>query len=234
MDHATHGRKRVFLSHSSRDRSDAQAIADGLESRGVGVWLATRQIASGESYAAAIAKGIAETSEFVVLISESALESPHVPREMNLAIEERKAIHPITLSSEFLDPRSLPDEWRYWLGTVQVSVLADLGPSLDGLARLLAPERTEGPEQIETVAFKNRPDARTGGSHRVGVESTQAIRSLLIHAGLQGLTYAEVCSRARRLHISEESVESAVLSLSEAHLISFEGELANDTTIRLN
>ena len=86
-----------FVSHSSKDASNAISLVERLESRGVKCWVAPRNIRAGANYSAEIVTGIQSSASLIVLISKDSLASRHVEREVNIADGLRKSIYPVKL-----------------------------------------------------------------------------------------------------------------------------------------
>ena len=87
-----------FVSHSSKDVTNAMSLVERLESRGVKCWVAPRNIRAGAAYASEIVVGIQSSVSFIVLISKESLTSRHVEREVNIADGLRKSIYPVKLA----------------------------------------------------------------------------------------------------------------------------------------
>jgi hypothetical protein len=95
--------KVVFLSHSSKDKPFVRQLAADLTKENILVWLDEQQINVGDSINDKISQGLAESDYFVITMSENAINSEWVKRELNSAlikeIESRKVkILPIKLS----------------------------------------------------------------------------------------------------------------------------------------
>lgn len=73
----------AFISYSSKDRNIADNLCNKLESRGIKVWYAPRNVHG--SYASAIMKGISEATHFIVIVSKNSLSSQHVLNEIDNA-----------------------------------------------------------------------------------------------------------------------------------------------------
>ena len=86
-----------FISHSSKDMTNAMSLVERLESRGVNCWVAPRNIDAGANYSDEIVEGIRTSASLIVLISKDSLNSRHVQREVNLADDLRKPIYPVKL-----------------------------------------------------------------------------------------------------------------------------------------
>lgn len=75
----------AFISYSSRDKNIADNLCAKLESRGVRVWYAPRDVRG--PYASAIVEAIERCTHFVVILSQSSIRSQHVLNEVDLAFE---------------------------------------------------------------------------------------------------------------------------------------------------
>lgn len=83
---------RIFLSHSSKNAKEAEAVCKVLEQAGHKCFLAPRDIPSGREYAEEIVNGIDSSSAVVLLLSEAANSSPHVLREIERAVSKKLSI----------------------------------------------------------------------------------------------------------------------------------------------
>lgn len=126
---------RLFVSHASEEESVATGLTAELQRHGVSAWLATRDIQVGENYAAQIHDAIVESSHLVVLLSPASIESVHVQREVNLALDQGKALLPVVVAEhpDFLS--TLPAQWKYWLGVVQVVPYFSAANTVEALLR---------------------------------------------------------------------------------------------------
>ena len=75
----------AFISYSGGDRNVADNLCHKLESRGVKVWYAPRDVQG--PYAEAITVAIREATHFVVILSHNSMESQHVLNEVDLAFK---------------------------------------------------------------------------------------------------------------------------------------------------
>jgi TIR domain len=76
---------KVFISYSSQDATVAERVCSALEAAGLPCWIAPRDVRAGESYAAAIVEAISSSRMLVLLLSQGAISSPHVLREVERA-----------------------------------------------------------------------------------------------------------------------------------------------------
>jgi hypothetical protein len=87
----------VFISYASADEDRAQVIRDDLESDGIDCWMSSRDIRASEDYVTTIPPVIAGAKLVLVVISGSALVSPHVFGEVRLATDDKKPILPVRI-----------------------------------------------------------------------------------------------------------------------------------------
>ena len=78
----------VFISHSSSDAKVAKELCGLLEENGHKCFLAPRDIRSGYQYAEEIMNGIERSDVMLLLMSNTANQSPHVLREVERAVSK--------------------------------------------------------------------------------------------------------------------------------------------------
>lgn len=128
-------RVMFFVSHASEDGQAAVNVVIELQNQGVDTWLATRDIQVGENYAAQIHDAIVKSSHLIVLLSTESITSVHVQREVNLALDQGKSLLPVVVSQDPGFMATLPPEWRYWLGVVQVVPYSGAANAVEVLLR---------------------------------------------------------------------------------------------------
>ena len=82
----------VFVSYASQDAFVANSIVQNLEQRGLRCWMAPRDVKPGAQYADAIVAAINEAEAVVLVLSQSAMASSHVAREVERAASKHKPI----------------------------------------------------------------------------------------------------------------------------------------------
>lgn len=102
----------VFISYASPDSSVADALCEALEREGVTCWIAPRDVVPGEFYADAIVRAIDASKVIVLVLSQNAVTSQHVLREVERASSKR---HPVV--SFRVDLAPLPAALEYFLNT---------------------------------------------------------------------------------------------------------------------
>ncbi|MEO0551081.1 MAG: TIR domain-containing protein [Pseudomonadota bacterium] len=104
----------VFVSHSRKDIDVASQLSDGLSELGLHPWLDVDELSAGQNWAGAIVRAIKTSVAFILLISETSIDSDHVRREMYLADKYSK---PLILIN--LDNTTLPEDFDYFLSVHQ-------------------------------------------------------------------------------------------------------------------
>jgi TIR domain len=94
----------LFISHASKDKPFVRKLATALLSEGFPVWLDSWSLTLGDSLLDKIYEGIEKSSMVILVISQHAIESGWVNRELNAALEKekqagRKFVIPIKIDS---------------------------------------------------------------------------------------------------------------------------------------
>jgi TolB-like protein len=114
--------KTIFISYASSDAIVGNQVCEFLENHGVLCWMAPRDVKPGAVYADAIVRAINEANVLVLVLSASAMASPHVGREVERAASKRKPI--VTLR---VDAAPLSPELEYFLSNSQWIDVTSLG-----------------------------------------------------------------------------------------------------------
>lgn len=99
----------VFISHSSLDKTIANAICNYLESNGIRCWIAPRDIDTSD-WAGSIMDGLRKSNVFVVIVSQNSAGSAEVNKEVTLATQCCRYILPFRVDKE-----DLSDHMKYHL-----------------------------------------------------------------------------------------------------------------------
>jgi len=148
----------VFLSHSSADKATAQAVLEGLESRGIRCWIAPRDIAAGSEYGQEIVEAIKSCRAFVVIFSASANTSPHVRREVERAVSAERTIIPFRI--EDVMPTGAMEyalASTHWLDATSAPLAPHVANLVATLGRLLALATPPGAIGAPTAPATTRP-----------------------------------------------------------------------------
>jgi sulfatase modifying factor 1 len=131
----------AFISYASEDREAAERICAALEAKGIGCWMAPRDIPPGTVYARAIIAGIKGCRAMVVVFSAHANGSDHVINEVTSAFKRRIPIVPFRIDA--CEPSEDLEYYlaaRQWLDACRGSLETHLNELADHLARTLQPE----------------------------------------------------------------------------------------------
>ena len=94
----------VFISYASQDAALANAFLETLERCGMKCWIAPRDVAPGTLYADGIVRAINGAKLFVLVLSEHAVTSPHVSKELERASSKRKPMIVVRTDAAPLTP----------------------------------------------------------------------------------------------------------------------------------
>jgi TIR domain len=106
--------RRVFISYASHDVAVAEKVCSALEAASMGCWIAPRNVVPGTMYADGIVHAIDESSILVLILSEQAVASAHVGREIERAVSKR---HPVVALR--IDAAPLTAAFEYFLNQSQ-------------------------------------------------------------------------------------------------------------------
>ena len=101
---ANTGMLDVFISYASHDSAVANDVAAALEGQGLKCWIAPRDVKAGALYADAIVRAISGAKAFVLVLSESAIASSHVSKEIERASSKKRPIIALRIDAAPLSP----------------------------------------------------------------------------------------------------------------------------------
>ncbi len=119
----------LFVSYARRDSAVVHPICEELTAQGQRIWVDTKEIHAGESWAGEIVRAIKAVNSVAVMCSPAAFESDHVKREVYLADRYKRKILPI-----FLEEAPVPEDFEYFFASVQWLRLNDTPPDERGKA----------------------------------------------------------------------------------------------------
>jgi TolB-like protein len=134
------GTPDVFISYASQDSALADAVVSALERQGLKCWIAPRDVTPGEFYADAIVRAINEAMILVLVLTENAVTSPHVLREVERTSAKRHSIVSFRIGAVKLPPAL---EYflsaSHWLDASTSSVESAMPKLVEAVKRLVAP-----------------------------------------------------------------------------------------------
>jgi TolB-like protein/Tfp pilus assembly protein PilF len=142
----------VFVSYASQDVAVANSVVENLEQQGTRCWIAPRDVTPGSQYADEIVGAINDAKIVVLVLSENAVASPHVGKEIERASSKRRRI--IAFRT---DAAALTRSFEYFLSESQWIDVAALGMP-GALAKL-----TQAVGQALSSPSAPKPEAGIGG-----------------------------------------------------------------------
>jgi Tol biopolymer transport system component len=104
----------VFISHSAKDKTTADAVCAALESEGIRCWIAPRDVMPGMEWGRSIIEAIEQAKIMVLLFTANANASPQIRREVERAVNHDVVILPFRVEN-ILPDKSL----EYFVGNLQ-------------------------------------------------------------------------------------------------------------------
>lgn len=151
----------IFLSHGSDNREQANELTRYLESRGLKIWIAPRDVRPGVDYSEALQQAIEACAAFIVLVTDKANRSPYVRVETEMAFSLEKPIFPIRTSDVKPGPGlALFLKIRHWtdaFGALREESLDRLALELRTIAGMAEAEAGPEPESPQVAAAAPTP-----------------------------------------------------------------------------
>lgn len=128
----------VFLSHSAKDKTIADAACARLEGRGIRCWIAPRDVPPGVDFGRAIIEAINGSRVMVLVFSTNSNQSRHVTREVERAASKGLAILPLRV--EDVQPSDSMEFYlagQHWLDAMTPPLEQHLEKLCDAVGYLL-------------------------------------------------------------------------------------------------
>jgi len=188
----------VFISHSSKDKTMADAVCAKLEHAGIRCWIAPRDVPAGKTWSGEIIKAIETCKVMVLVFSANANESSQIVREVEAAVHRGKPILPMRI--EDITPSDSMAFFMnsvHWLDAITEPVEAHLDQMVQAVSSLLgvdgptlkfipvppAPTPVPNPRPTPTPLPLPKPafDWKIVGAIAVAVVMVLAVVALLFH-----------------------------------------------------
>ena len=142
----------VFISHSSKDKTIADAVCATLEKRGIRCWIAPRDVPPGQSWPAALVDGIRNSKVFVLVFSDVSNQSKQVTTEVGEAFDNSIPIVPFRID----DVKPSREMGYYiksihWLDAMNPPMERHLDKLAESITALLSIEKKDQLPAVETV-----------------------------------------------------------------------------------
>jgi TolB-like protein/Flp pilus assembly protein TadD len=188
MDGASDGAasRTVFLSYASQDAEIANTVCQFLESHRIRCWIAPRDVAPGALYADAIVRAINESKCLLIVLSQSAVASSHVGRELERAASKRKPIIALRIDAAPLSP-----ELEYFLSNSQWIDVAALGmpAALAKLADAAGRDSATSPTPNPPLGVTATQVAKASGVVSKRIAKAAAIIVVLVAAAILAIRF---------------------------------------------
>jgi TIR domain-containing protein len=124
----------VFISHSTKDKTVADAVCAVLEKHKIRCWIAPRDITPGKEWGASIIDAIGASRVMIVIFSASANNSLQIPREVERAVNKEVTVVPLRIEN-VVPTKAL----EYFIGSVHWldALTPPLEKHLDKMARVV-------------------------------------------------------------------------------------------------
>lgn len=204
--------KPVFISYSSAEYNEAKQIAKRIEAAGYGYWMAPESIEGGKSYAQQIPQAIHGAEVILVVLSQKAMDSKWVAKEVDRAINENKRVMPF-----LIEDAPMTDEFQFYLTNVQnyrgyldfdaefSRLLADLRNYIDA-PETPAAEQPE-PAEAEEAAPVKKSVGELAGKASIVLDKVELFRLRETHKPENGKN-----NRAARVAMSSAKVVCSVFA----------------------
>src|SRR3984957_9351981 len=162
-DHAGASRAQhcVFISYATHNTALAKKACSALEAAGHRCWIAPRNVIPGTLYAEGIVRALDESTILVLILSEQAIASAHVGKELERAASKR---HPIIALRT--DTAPLTRAYEYFLNQSQWIEVGAGGTSgaiaqlVEAVGRHLSPGSAAAPTQASQTPMRKAATSR--------------------------------------------------------------------------
>lgn len=168
--------KLVFISYSTKDKEVAFQIVDHFESKGIGCYIAPRDIQPGGSYASKLTRAICESKAIVLVASDAINNSEHVLNEIDIFVSENKYFVPF-----FIEEFEMNPDLRYYLGRKQ-RIIAYPGEPSAHFDRLL--DSLSSVVQVPRYVQASEPSSARKEKEESAPQNTQKIFNYIPQRGI--------------------------------------------------
>lgn len=127
----------AFISYSTKNKTSADAFKALFDRNHIPSWMAPYDIPIGKNYAEVIIQVLKDCSCLILLLSNDAMNSTYVPREVERAIGYHKPIFPAQLEHVVLN-----EEFEFYISRNQIVAVNKIDESSPEIQQLLTNVRT--------------------------------------------------------------------------------------------
>ena len=161
----------VFVSYARSDKERVLELAGKLRAAGVSLWLDTSGLDAAALWGEQIVNALESAKVLLLMVTESAVESKNVAREVMLVSERNGNILPV-----HLEPTAIPPSLKYQLAGIQHVESFSRGDSAESLKAIIRALQRLG-VRVAPVSAEVKPavpaqqaDARVSGEPSAGAE----------------------------------------------------------------
>ena len=183
----------IFISYSFKDKAIATGICNELESHGNHCFIAPRDVTPGRGYAGEIIKAIERCNTMVLIMTQSAVDSHQVLRELNAAVSRNKTIIPLKFEDVELN-----DDYKYYLGVSQWIDMRGKGykDEISGIKSIIETNTKNVSDQVEIESKK--------GTYVKSLEDLLAEGVSVDYIAMRELEIDYLCIPAEKFKMNEE------------------------------
>ena len=203
--------KKVFISHSSKDKATGDEVCRFLEANGIWCWIAPRDVTPGKNYGVAIVDAIDECAVFVLILSSESNKSGQVVREVERAASSNSVIIPLRV--EPVEPSRNLEFYvssSHWLDATEKPLAQHLGKLLAAIRNWESGAETKSePASPASAPVSSTPTPR---SSRPLLIAAAAIAAILLCALVVFFRSSESVQR----HVTPAVTPSSISSPTSA------------------
>lgn len=165
----------VFITHSSKDKTIADAVCAALEAAKIRCWIAPRDILPGDKWAGSITKAIASSNIMVLIFSEHSNNSDDVLNELLLAKDAGAVIIPFKIGNIF--PKGEMEYYlkrTHWLDAMNPPTEKQIQELVETVSRFIKTKIAEGKDKKD-VTINGSGDYSTKSKETGSSSSTSTI-----------------------------------------------------------
>lgn len=150
----------IFISYSSADTEMAKTVYTELRAKGFAPWMAGLDVPAGANYAQTIIEALQSSSAVIIILTKSAIESQHVKREVNVAIDQNIPLFPLNLSGKADVLPLLSLDWKYWLTIIQILNCKDAISAANQFMNAYKPKHDKSTNNLPLTSAKDLQQER--------------------------------------------------------------------------
>src|SRR5665213_740181 len=193
----------VFISYSREDKDRVTELASKLREAGVSLWIDQGGIDGAAMWSEEIVNALEDAKVLMLMVSERAVISHNVVKEVTIASERKGHILPV-----HLEPTRIPQGLKYPLAGIQhiEYFQGDETENLKSILRAL--------ERLGIEAKPQAPEVAAGGTPQTASHSMHSTEAPIEHGALAVLPFDNISPDKETDYFSDGLTEELIGSLS--------------------